>query len=143
MNEELKEFLTYLSSLWGLLASVTVFFPFSNHFLKIIPVFLDNSKHTLLASLISTFMLFWLFTLRHKISSLKEISSFIALGSFLSAVWLLWDYLNYMELIPENTVWITGELHYVFEYGAIFGLFTTSFTILALVEYYRSRPTNQ
>lgn len=143
MSEELMGFLNYLTSLWGLLSSVTVFFPFSNHFIEIIPLLLEKTQATFLASLISTFMLFLLYTLRHKISSLKELSSLLAFSSFSLAVLLLWDYLKWMEPFSEYVIWTSGALLYTFEYGIIFGLFTTSFTILALIEYNQAEPPNQ
>ena len=36
--EELKEFLAFLKNLWGILAGISVFFPFSNIFLNSIPL---------------------------------------------------------------------------------------------------------
>ena len=36
--QELREFLAFLASLWGLLAAVSVFFPLSNLLTKVVPL---------------------------------------------------------------------------------------------------------
>src|SRR3990172_3902126 len=63
---ELREFLAFLRSLWGILAGVTVVFPISNLLTAVLPLLTGSERlSTVLATLFSLFAIFVVFALRH------------------------------------------------------------------------------
>jgi len=137
MSDDFKGFIHYLQSIWGLLSGITVFFPISNYFIEVIPVPWNKDRHLFIASLMSMFVIFFLYSIRKRLIYSKYMPQLISLLSFLSGMYFLWDYLNWSS--KYGTLWpLPFEHNYLFIYGLIFGLFTSSFTALALVEYDRT-----
>jgi len=130
--EELKRFLGFLRSLWGVLAGITVLFPLSNSLMAVLPL-LPGSEvlSTVLATLFSAFALFFVFVLRGSGSN-DDIGSVVLLsiGSLVFGIVALIAYL-YLRLQPLAF----GVVPVL--YGGVFALFTLAFGLLALVEYER------
>ncbi len=81
--EELKEFLTFLQNLWGILAGLSVFFPLSNILLHVIPLgaygtnggVFDQLAPTLisaLATVVTLFVVLVTFTGRHQFRDTRK-----------------------------------------------------------------------
>lgn len=129
---ELRAFVSFLSSLWGILAGITVLFPLSNQLASAVP--LPSGRETLstvLASLFSVFIIFALFVSRSKVT-VKLIERFPLFGSllFLLSTGFLFVYLSLLPTTPG-----TFDVHLPFFYAAIFALYTLAFTLLALKEW--------
>jgi len=132
---ELREFLAFLRSLWGILAGVTVVFPISNLLTAVLPLLPGSeSLSTVLATLFSLFAIFVVFVLRH--ADLNgdygdgECGLLIvaSIWTFVGGAGALVVYL-YVRLEP-----LAAGLVPVL-YATVFGLFAAAFTLLALVEY--------
>jgi hypothetical protein len=140
-----KKLLTYLSSVYGLLSSVSVFFPLSNYFYQAIEIYGDQKTFTYFSTLISIFIIFFLFSIRNLLNDFKKLSQIAALISFfigLGAIyWYFEQYsfnLNIPSLYPGANP--ASESDFLLLYSSSFGAFTAAFTILGMIEYYRSNP---
>ncbi len=132
---ELREFLGFLGSLWGILAGVTVFFPLSNMLFIVLPILPGAERlSTVLATLFSLFAIFFVFVLRNADFSYEsegqDIASFVvgAIISLACGIIVLVAY-SYIYLNP-----LASGLDPVL-YAGVFGFFTAAFTLLALAEY--------
>jgi hypothetical protein len=132
---ELREFLAFLRSLWGILAGVTVVFPISNLLTAVLPLLPGSERlSTVLATLFSLFAIFVVFALRHVDLNDEyggEDSGLFIVASiwiFVGGAGVLIAYL-YVRLEPLAT----GLVPVL--YATVFGLFAAAFTLLALVEY--------
>jgi lysylphosphatidylglycerol synthetase-like protein (DUF2156 family) len=132
---DLREFLAFLENLWGVLATATVLFPLSNLLTAVLPLLPGAERlSTVLATLFSLFAIFLVFVLRH-VEFTDDWGDgdigFLILASiwtFVGGAAVLIVYL-YVRLQPLAA----GVVPVL--YGSVFGLFTTAFTLLAVVEY--------
>ena len=64
-----KDFIKYFSSIWGILSFLTLLFPLSNLFFETIPisVALNKNMHIAFATLLSTFIIFILYTIKEHV----------------------------------------------------------------------------
>ncbi len=144
---DLTEFLSFLGSLWGVLATVTVLFPLSNWLVAVLPLPPGSERlSSVLATLFSLFAIFFVFVLRNAdfgdVYDGGDIVFFIvaSLVTFGSGVLVLVLY-SYVRLEP-----LAAGVGPVL-YAGVFGLFTAAFTLLALAEYVHDgtsqRPAQQ
>ena len=156
--QELREFLAFLRSLWGLLAGITVLFPLSNLLITVIPIddggnpFQNLSPRVVTALTMVTciFLTFATFGRRHRfaVPAHRNRYATIARASFVAALATLAVYLLssdslYRALITESSDPDTGAAIYdgLFAalYIATFALLTRAFLVLAMLEYFPER----
>src|SRR5205809_3613543 len=125
---DLREFLGFLGSLWGILATVTAFFPLSNLLMAVLPLLPGFERlSTVLATLFSLFAIFFVFVLRNAEFgdeySGEDIGALIvaSLWTLVCGVVVLVIYL-YVRL-ESFAVGVDPVL-----YAGVFGLFTAAFT---------------
>ncbi len=81
--EEFKDFIAFLQKLWGMLAGISVFFPLSNVFVRVIPLkiygeeggvyeHLSPSLITTIATLVTFFVILWTFNNRSTFKEKRE-----------------------------------------------------------------------
>lgn len=143
--EEIKEYTKYLKTVWGKLASIPFLFPLSNLYFKIIPVYCDKALHAFGASIVSTFIIYLIYSWRVDIAYASIKSKQVLSIQVLSSVMFIlgaFTLSNYLILIDgfSNMPDIGYRIRALFEYSLIFGLCTASFTLLAMLEYMRANP---
>lgn len=158
---ELKEFLTFLKNLWGILAGISVFFQLSNILLHTIPlrayghedgVFdeLSPSLITTIATVVTLFVVLVTFAGRHQLKNSLEMKGILrkALLSFGTGISLLVSYLVihqvYREYAWEPWGWGSGdprkllvEVPLLLSYVLFFSLLTRAFMLLGMIEFFR------
>lgn len=151
MTTDLKAFITYITSLWGVLTGVTAVFPLADVFLKVIPLPIDGYEKSTapiaipMTTLVALFILFYSFVQRDKINSTmsRKAGMFFIVG--LTAL-LVFFFLNHFEyplrvrIFPDldstdDYVLMLGFI--VPFYVAFFAFVTRAFAILALIEFQR------
>ena len=150
--DELRDFLGFLRSLWGLLAGVSVLFPLSNVLTAVIPIskngdpFQELSPATLTTwtTLSCIFITFATFGRRTQFGdpSRRRHYGWTARLSFAAAMLTLAFYTLthkdlYDDLIPGNRALYDGL--YAALYLASFVLITRAFLVLAMLEYFPER----
>jgi hypothetical protein len=151
--QELREFLQFLRSLWGLLAGISVFFPLSNALVTVIPIgdeakpFQDLSPGVVavLATLTCIFVTFATFgrrdqfrdpQRRRRYATSARASFGVALGAL--AIYVL-TYPALYEILVTNGPGAIGKALYDGIYAALyiasFALLTRAFLLLAMLEY--------
>jgi hypothetical protein len=165
--EELKEFLTFLKNLWGLLAGVSVFFPLSNILLHAIPlraygtedgVFdqLAPSLITTIATVVTLFVVLVTFASRHQLQNPMKRKAMLrnAWLSFGAGLSSLLAYLIihqvYREYAWEPWGWGSGdprkllaEVPLLISYVLFFSLLTRAFMLLGMIEFFgKERHSN-
>jgi len=158
--DELKAFLAFLGNLWGILASVSVFFPLSNVFVKVIPLkrygeddgvydHLSPPLVTAIATLVTLFLVLWTFANRdrfRKPSAWPGIQRG-AWGSFAAGILALVLYLIihtfYAQYAWSAWGWGSGdprkllaELPLLAAYCGWFAFVTRAFLLLAMREFF-------
>ena len=155
--QELREFLTFLASLWGLLAAISVFFPLSNLLTKAVPLGLNAEPFhavspgliALLSTLSCIFLTFATFGRRFEFADEARRRRYArsARWSFVCALLLLAVYVLaphslYESLISNTDGSSAGAALYdgLFAalYVASFALITRAFLLLAMLEYFPS-----
>lgn len=154
--DELREFLAFLASLWGLLAAISLFFPLSNLLTEVVPLGdMDKPFHNLspaLVSLLTTltciFLTFATFgrriqfadrALRRRYARSARLSFPAAL--VLLALYVLLPHSLYEALISggsgggEGGIALYDALLAAL-YIASFALITRAFLLLAMLEYF-------
>jgi hypothetical protein len=160
--QELREFLQFLRSLWGLLAGISVLFPLSNVLLGVIPIDgggnpfqnLSPSVVTTLTTLTCIFLTFATFgrrsqfrerLRRHRYARSARIAFGSALGVL--AIYLLTSDALYRALITDNPNTELGVALYDGLFAALyiasFALLTRAFLVLAMLEYIPQRTTKR
>lgn len=157
---ELKEFLSFSKSLWGLLAGISVFFPLSNVLLAAIPlraygtedgVFDQLSPHllTTVASVVTLFVLLVTFSgrgrfadRRRRASLLREACCSLAVG-LLSLLLYVGIYRGYSAYAWEPWGWGSGdprkllaEIPLLIVYVVFFASLTRAFMLVAMIEFF-------
>lgn len=158
--KELKDFIAFLQNLWGVLAGISVLFPLSDAFFKIIPlesfeedgflVFFPRELFTAVATLVSLFLILRTFGQRGKFKSLEERPG-IGRGASLSFVVGLSALVVYLVLYfflsnsaydvlgweGGDSVRLVGEVILLLFYSGLFALVTRAFVLLGMVEFFK------
>jgi uncharacterized membrane protein len=153
--DELREFLEFLRSLWGLLAGISLFFPLSNVVIGVIPIEdggnpfqnLSPAVVVTLSTLTCIFLTFATFGRRNQFADPARRRRYATSArlSFVAALVLLAIYLLapdglYKQLITNNPGSESGIAIYdgLFAalYIAVFALITRAFLVLAMLEYF-------
>ena len=154
--KELRSFLTFLGSVWGLLAAVSVLFPLSNVLSAVIPLetaanggaFWEISPGavTTVSMISATFCILLIYSRRRELASTQQVAGTrrTALWSFAGGLALLGVYLVLYELKADAydlVGWQSDDSRHVFvevplmaTYAGCFTLLTRGFTLLALIE---------
>ncbi len=152
--EELREFLQFLQSLWGLLAGISVLFPLSNVLVQVIPLrqFGDGGGLwnfspqlvTTITTLSALFVILSTFGQRHtfKASGTRPRIQRQAWLSFTFGLLSLVVYLAVNALLVRavlgggDPLWLLADTVLLLSYGAFFTLMTRAFELLAMMEYF-------
>lgn len=162
---DFKQFLSFLKNLWGLLAGISVFFPFSNVFLKLIPVcytqddpsggwsYISVGVITAFTMLVIVFILLWTYGQRDHFR--KPVFRLTihrrAWAWFLTGIICLIGYIGMHEIILLNIYFRIGLTHgdsgrylgdilLLLVYSGFFAFMTRAFVLLAMKEYFKSHP---
>lgn len=159
--DELREFLTFLKNLWGLLAGISVFFPLSSILLRVIPLraygtdngvfdHLAPSLITTIATLVTLFVVLVTFTSRHQLQNPMKRKAMLrnAWLSFGAGLASLLAYLVmhqvYREYAWDPWGWGSGdprkllaEIPLLISYVLFFSLLTRAFMLLGMIEFFR------
>jgi cation transport ATPase len=157
---EFREFLAFLSTLWGLLGGISVFFPFSNLFSQVIPLeaygvddgvfnILSPPFITLVVMVVTLFVVLSTFGRRDAFKELgghnARPQAWISMGISMTA---LLAYMTIHRIYGEYaySVFKMGsddprklffEAPLLLAYTAFFSLLTRAFMLLAMLEFYR------
>lgn len=158
---ELQSFLTFLGSLWGLLAGISVFFPLSNVLLELIPMrrygedagvynHIPPALIVALATVVTLFVLLSMFVGRARLRSPQVARAAVrkAAMSFAFGIAALVAYLVlhqvYLEYAWARWSWgsddprkLLVEVPLTLAFVAFFSLVTRAFALLGMVEYFR------
>jgi len=160
--QEFKDFVEFLQHLWAILAGVSVLFPLSNTFVRIIPLaqwsdggfaYLSPALVSGLATLACLFIVLWTFGRREEMRARRAWTSLhqqaarsFALGSAALIVYLVGHYAISHDFYFQVLGWqsddlrrIAGDLVLVVAYGGFFVFVTQAFLALGLREYLRGQ----
>lgn len=159
--DELREFLSFLASLWGLLAAVSVFFPLSNLLVDVIPLEgLGEPFHELspaivavLTTLTCIFVTFATFGRRGQFADAPRRTRYarsarlsFPVALVLLALYVLLPHSLYEVLITNQGGSAAGGIA-LYDglmaalYIASFALITRAFLLLAMLEYFPEQST--
>ena len=162
---ELRQFVTFLGTLWGALAGVSMFFPLANTFVGAIPVglwdqyapeggliYISPEIVAATASLGASFMTLWLFSHRYEFlqdieratvrrrAGVSFVLGILALLVYLVANFAIYEgfYWEVLGLTMDEPVRIVGDIVLLTTYSGFFVLMTRAFVLLGMLEYYVS-----
>jgi len=156
----LKRFLVFVSSLWGILGSISAFFPLSNSLIKrAIPLqmwakeggfaFLHPEICTAITTLVAVFVIFWTYgqrdRYREKVVQARRIAvlsfsfGLISLLLYIVSYTLMQNDFHYdvMGWTGDDPRRLFFDVILLILYIAFFGLMTRSFMLLASIEYFK------
>ena len=159
---ELREFVEFLQHLWAILAGVSVLFPLSNSFVRIIPVaqwreggfvYLSPALVSGCATLVCLFIVLWTFGQRSEMREFRAWSSLptkavrsFALGATALTVYLAGHYAISHDFYFSVLGWqsddlrrMAGDIVLAVAYVGFFGYVTRAFLALGLREYLRDK----
>lgn len=156
---QLKKFLTFLGNLWGILGSISVFFPLSNSLLKGgIPLemwdegglaFLRPELITMITTLVAVFTIFWTYGERdrlkrntdrvRRVAWLSFACGLVSLVLYIIVYTFLMNDFHYsvMGWTSDDSRRLFFDLILLALYTGFFGLMTRAFMLLASVEYFK------
>jgi hypothetical protein len=163
--EELREFLRFLQSLWGILAGISVLFPLSNGLVQVIPLITTNHRGgegsgglwfippllvTTITTLSALFMILSTFGQRHtfKGSGTRRLIQQQAWLSFTFSLLAVLVYHGVITLLEANDRgerfgwavrdprWFITDTILLLCYATFFTLMTRAFELLAMMEYF-------
>lgn len=162
--EEFKHFIAFLQSLWGILAGISVLFPLSNVFIKLIPLrclhddppgalgYLSPGLITAVATIITLFVILLTFGKRHNFKALTErgpIQRQAWLSFAFGLLALIFYFAVYFGIYPlyyepysiydGDPRWLIGDFSLLLSYSTFFALVTRAFMLLAMIEYFGNR----
>lgn len=157
--KEFREFIKFLSTLWGLLAGISVFFPLSSVFFKVIPLgaYGDNGvfNHlsppliTAVATVVTLFVVLSTFGRRDEFggsgrrSARRQawISMGVGMAALITYMTIHQIYAEYgysgFGLGSDDPLKLFFEIPLLVAYTAFFSLFTRAFMLLGMAEFYR------
>jgi hypothetical protein len=156
--KELRNFLRFYRNLWTILAGVSVFFPFSNILMKVIPLsrgddggwaYLSPHLVTVIVTVACLFVILSTFVQRkqYEAQKLRRSTQKKAILSFGIGTIALLIYLTLYYFVTEGFYWevlgwesadarrILGDIALLLTYSAFFVLVTRAFMLLGLLEY--------
>lgn len=163
---ELKEFISFLQTLWGILAGVSVLFPLSNALIKIIPLgewpdegalkYFSPEQVTVVTMLICLFVIFHIFSKRRLLKTewgkdqerrmqQKSVNSFF-LGILALLVYFSITHLDFFSLFgweSDDPIFVFVDIFFLIFYSAFFGLVTRAFVLLGMIEFLSEQMENQ
>jgi hypothetical protein len=159
--EEVQDLFAFLHSLWGILAGVTLFFPLSAAFFKLIPVeyrwetsdymrgfgYFKPPLVIAMTTILIIFTMFWLVSHREQFRPRKRrIMQQRALRYFAAGIFSLLLYLTAYEVVADityvreiyggNPALVPYDLLLLAAYAGFFVSLTAAFMILGMIEYY-------
>jgi hypothetical protein len=160
--EEFKEFVEFLQHLWAMLAGVSVLFPLSNTFARIIPLaqwsegglaYLSPALVSGCATLACVFMVLWTFGQREEMRLPRAWSSLpqravrsgvwgaVALIVYLAGHYAISNdfYFRILGWESDDLRRIAGDLVLVIAYGGFFVFVTRAFLVLGLREFLKGK----
>jgi hypothetical protein len=157
---EFREFIAFISTLWGLLAGISVFFPISSVFIQVIPLkALDNDGVfnifsppliTTVATVVTLFVVLSTFGRRDELKGLgrrdARRQAWISMGLGIAALII---YMTIHQIYSEYAYSIFGmvtddprklffEVPLLAAYTVFFSLLTRAFMLLGMTEFYRN-----
>jgi hypothetical protein len=157
---EFREFIAFLGTLWGILAGISVFFPLSSVFLKVIPLeryeadgvfnHLSPPLITAVATVVTLFVILSTFGRRHEFMgrNLRKVRrhAWISMGVSMAA---LVAYMTIHQIYAQYAFSVFGlgsddplklffEIPLMAAYTAFFCLLTRAFMLLGMEEFYRN-----
>lgn len=157
--KEFGEFITFLGTLWGLLAGISVFFPLSSTLLKLIPLrayeadgvfnHLSPPLITSVSTVVTLFVVLSTFGKRNEYRDsgmhIARRQAWISMGASMAA---LMTYMTIHQIYGEYAYDAFGlgsddplklffEIPLLIAYTAFFSLLTRAFMLLGMVEFYR------
>ncbi len=163
---EFKEFISFLQTLWGILAGVSVLFPLSNALMKIIPLgespeegvlkYFSPEQVTVVTMLICLFVMFHIFSKRRLMKAewekdqerqlqQKSVNSFF-LGILALLVYFSIIHLNFYGLFgweSDDPIFVFVDIFFLIFYSAFFGLVTRAFVLLGMIEFLSEQMESQ
>ena len=151
MAKDLRAFITYLTSLWGMLAGITAVFPLADVFLKVIPLPVDPYDHATapiaipITTLVALFILLYSFVQRNQIDATmsRRASILFVVGLLSLVVFFLMEHFEYAlrsRLLPDldsTDDYVLLMVGVVPFYVLFFACVSRAFAILALIEFKR------
>ena len=160
--KEFKDFVVFLQNLWGVLAGISLLFPLSDAFFKIIPlgslaedgflVFFPRELFTAVATLVSLFITLWTSGQRDKLKPLRDGAGIRhrATLSFAVGLGALVVYLALYFFLPNSaddvlgwesgdSVRLVGEAILLVFYSGFFALVTGAFVLLGMAEFFKRK----
>jgi hypothetical protein len=165
--KEFHTFVTFLQNLWGLLAGVSVFFPFSNLLLEAIPLQAYGEEGgvynlfsppliTTAATIVTLFVLLSTFMGRERLCRKNSRQATVqnAWVSFAVSLLFLLTYMILYQVYAEYAwaKWSWGsddprklfvEVPLLISYAAFFSLLTRAFVLLGMIEFFAVRTKAQ
>ncbi len=150
-NNDLRGFIGYLGSLWGVLGSITAVFPLADVLFKVIPLPVDAYEKSAapvaipVTSLVTLFTLFYTFVQRGKSRSAtaRRAGLFFILGMVSLVAFFLLEHFEYqirvwlfpsLDSTDDYVLFLVGVVPF---YVAFFACVTRAFATLALMEFRR------
>jgi hypothetical protein len=156
---EFREFIKFLSTLWGLLAGISVFFPLSSVFFKVIPLgaygatgvfnHLSPPLITAVATVVTLFVVLSTFGRRDEFKGLGRrdarrqawISMVVGMAALIAYMTIHQIYAEYgysgFGLGSDDPLKLFFEIPLLVAYTVFFSLFTRAFMLLGMAEFYR------
>lgn len=160
---DFKQFLSFLKNLWGLLAGVSVFFPLSNVFFKLIPIsstqddpsggwsYVTTGLITGLTMLVLFFILLWTYgqRLQFKDSEYRTGVPRLAWSWFVIGIICLLGYIGMhqtilmgiytrLEITHGDSGRFLGDILLFVLYSGFFASMLRAFVLLAMNEYFKT-----
>jgi hypothetical protein len=156
---ELKDFLSFLQNLWGILAGISVFFPLSNVLIKLIPmktieedgvfVHLSPALITAIATVVTLFVVLWSFGNRRRLKLKRTLQktrrqAWVSFGVGLSSLvaYLVVYYITY-QVAWDSWGWSSDdprrllvEVFLLAAYSLFFAMLTRAFMLLGMSEFF-------
>lgn len=157
--EELQAFVSFLGSVWGVLGSVSVFFPLSTRFFVLVPLgpppetpwlglkMLAPDLVVAIATLSCVYAVFWSFGQRDRLArqSRRAVQrtararfglGLLALLGYLAVFYVVPTLMDESTLVqPTDPVLLLHDVGLAVLYAAFFVLVTRAFLLLGLTEY--------
>ncbi len=165
--EQLKEFLVFLQQLWGILAGISVFFPFSNIFLyNAIPMraygtddgvfdLLSPYLITTIATVVTLFVILVTFVGRRQFQNPRKkramlrnawLSFGIGILSLLTYLVVHYCYREYawvpLGMGSGDPRKLIFEIPLLITYVIFFSMFTRAFTLLGMIEFFGKKDSD-
>ncbi|MFZ5450064.1 MAG: hypothetical protein ACOZFS_15655 [Thermodesulfobacteriota bacterium] len=150
----LREFLRFLQGLWGILGSISVFFPLSNVFTKLIPLYRHGSNDegyrilspdliTAFATLVTLFVILDTFSKRTLISGInfrRQAQKTFAFGVLMIISYLVVYFIPRFSccgIQSGDALNLLFEIPLMFLYSLFFASITKAFMLLGMLEYFK------